>query len=238
MKPHLVALGGGLAIALAGAPVACNSILGIGAAQPEPDGGGVEVNPYTLSCDNYCSVIGANCARSPTEDDTEYLSTAVCASICPQMERVPTDSGIVDPSEPTPMTNTLNCRIWHANAAQGGAAEAHTHCPHAGPLGGNMCGGDPCLDFCDLDLAFCTGDAAAYGSVDECLNDCRPDAGADGGYPGYPYNVNANDPEVADLATAGNSLNCRMYHLENFLFTGLPVHCSHTSLSGNGICTN
>jgi hypothetical protein len=225
----------GIAIPLVSVVLACNSLLGIEAAQPEPGDASTQASSYTLSCENYCSVISANCTQSPTEDDTEYLSVDVCATICPEFERVATDSGIVDPNEPTPMTNTLNCRIWHANAAQGGPAEAHTHCPHSGPLGGNMCGSDPCTEFCNLDLALCTGDAAAYTSIQDCVNSCEPDAG---GYMGYPYNINPNDPEVTDLATMGNTLNCRMYHLENFLFTGLPIHCSHTSLSGNGVCVN
>jgi len=242
VKRRLFAVAAGVALPLVSALLACNSLLGIGAAQPEPDDAsdeaGDQVSSYTLSCANYCSVINTNCTPSPTVDNTEYLSADVCATICPEFERVATPDGIVDPNEPTPMTNTLNCRIWHANAAQGGSVEAHTHCPHAGPLGGNMCGSDPCIEFCNLDLAFCTGDAAAYGSIGDCMNACEPDGGADGGYMGYPYNINPADPEVTDLASAGNTLNCRMYHLENFLFTGLSVHCSHTSLSGNGVCVN
>jgi hypothetical protein len=225
-----------IAAPLGGAVLACNTILGINPAQPEPSEGGVQGNPYALSCDNYCSVVNSNCTRfSMTADDTEYLSTNVCGAICPQFERVPTGNDQVDPNEPTPMTNTLNCRIWHANAAQGGPPESHTHCPHAGPLGGNMCGSDPCREFCTLDLAFCRGDASAYDSVEDCVNACEPDAG---GYAGYPYNIDPNDPEVTDLTASGNTLNCRMYHLENFLLTGLEVHCTHTSVSGNGVCVN
>jgi hypothetical protein len=236
VKRHLFGAGAAVAFSVAGAIGGCNSILSIQPAQLEPASGdgGVQVNPYTLSCANYCNVIDTNCTNSPTEDDTEYLSSAVCSTICPQFESVVTEGGIVDPNEPTPMTNTLNCRIWHANAAQGGLAEAHTHCPHSGPLGGRMCGSDPCQEFCILDLAFCTGDASAYDSVGDCLNACEPD----GGYMGYPYNIDPGDPEVTDLTTSGNTLNCRMYHLENFLYTGLPIHCSHTSLSGNGLCVN
>lgn len=236
--------------------LACNGILGISEAKLEPaeagpleagsgdagtpdagDGGtdGGSFNSYLLDCATYCRVIGSNCKVVGTQSDTEYLSDQVCNMICPQFERVPTPSGAVDPGEPTPMTDTLNCRIWHANAAQGGPAESHTHCPHAGPLGGNMCGMSPCQVFCNLDLTFCTGDAAAYGSIAECVSACAPDGG-DGG---FPYNINPGDPEVTDLvSTGGNTLNCRMYHLENFLLTGQAIHCSHTSQSGGGVCVN
>jgi hypothetical protein len=89
-----------------------------------------------------------------------------------------------------------------------------------------------------MDVDFCTGAAAAYASYNDCLAACRPDAG----YAGYPYMQNVADPEVTDLApqfqAGSNTLNCRLYHLENFLRTGDPVHCSHTSLSGNGVCTS
>lgn len=231
--------------------LACNGVLGITEAKLEPaegglveagsaeagDGGGGDAGSlasYVLDCPTYCRVIGGNCTVVGTQTDTEYLSDQVCNTICPQFERAPTAGGSVDPNEPTPMTDTLNCRIWHANAAQGGLAESHTHCPHAGPLGGNMCGMNPCQVFCNLDLAFCTGDAAAYGSMDECMSACAPDAG-DGG---FPYNVKVSDPAVTDLAQSGNTLNCRMYHLENFLLTGSAIHCSHTSQSGNGVCVN
>jgi hypothetical protein len=234
---RIASLGVAGLVGLAGALFACNSVLGINEASPEPaeSGGG---NSYTLDCNTYCNVSGNNCKQSSTQDDREYLSPDVCATLCPLFERVPTASGTVDPNEPTPTTDTLNCRIWHANAAQGGPTEAHTHCPHSGPLGGKMCGSTPCQDFCNLDLAFCTGDAAAYGSLAECVNACEPDGGSPdaGGYAGFPYNVNPADPEVSDLAVSGNTLNCRMYHLENFLFTGLALHCSHTSQSGGGVC--
>jgi hypothetical protein len=246
-------------LATGGLLLACNGLLGITEAKLEPaeagqheagsaeggagdagaaDGAGVEAGPfssYVLDCATYCRVIGSNCRVVGTQSDTEYLSDQVCNAICPLFERAPTASGSVDPNEPTPMTDTLNCRIWHANAAQGGPAENHTHCPHAGPLGGNMCGMDPCQAFCNLDLALCTGDAAAYGSVAECLSACEPDGG-DGG---FAYKVNPNDPEVTDLvSTGGNTLNCRMYHLENYLLTGQAIHCSHTSQGGNGVCVN
>jgi hypothetical protein len=258
-----VALSGGLVLA-------CNSILGIDAAQevagdasgdaspheagpPAGDGAAeaspaqeeASVNPYTLSCSNYCNLMSENCVDEGVNQNQEYLSNDVCTTICGQYESTDFDveGGIVDPGQPTPMSNTLNCRIWHANAA---ATDPHVHCPHAGPLGGDMCedmtggSGSPCYEFCTLDLAFCTGDAAAYDGVQDCLNACLPDAGAPdaeaGAYPGYVYNINSADPEVIDLAASGDTLNCRMYHLENFLFTGESVHCSHTSLSGGGVC--
>jgi hypothetical protein len=246
-------------VAAGGIAAGCNSVFGIneaqlfteGGAKPDSEAnevygdGGVDDaalafdgNPYQLSCVTYCAVIQQTCTQVGTTSNQEYLSPEVCNDICPLFESTATPNGAVDPNSPFPTTDTLNCRIWHVNAARGGPSEAHVHCPHAGPLGGTICGSDPCIDFCTMDLAFCTGDAAAYTSMNDCLNACRPDAGPDGGYPGFPYNVNHMDPEVVDLAATGNTLNCRMYHLENYLNTDNDVHCSHTSQSGGGVCVN
>jgi hypothetical protein len=211
---------------------ACNSVLGISAAQPEPGDAASTANSYTLSCANYCDLMAANCVASGTQDNTEYLSQTVCSQICPQFESTPVPGNVVPENVSSPpMTPDLDCRIWHANAA---GLDPHTHCPHAGPLGGKMCGSDPCVEFCALDLAFCQGDAAAYPSLSNCMSACEPD----GGYAGYNY---MNDPanfEVSDLDMSGDTLNCRMYHLENFIYTGDPVHCMHSSQSGGGVCVD
>jgi hypothetical protein len=229
------------ALVLPGLLLACNAILGINEASLAPADAGPEVQAsanasYALDCDAYCSVIGANCQASSLGDDTEYLSAGVCRAMCAIFESTATEGGVVDPNTEPPPADTLNCRVWHANAA---AHSPHTHCPHSGPLGANLCDdvaqGGACKAFCTLNVAFCTGDAAAYTSYGDCLNACLPDAG---GYAGFPYQVSPTDREVRDLQTSGNTLNCRMYHLENFLFTNAAVHCSHTTPSGNGVCSS
>jgi hypothetical protein len=221
--------------ALGATQVACNGILGIDVATPEPDGGKVTPS-YDVTCANYCNLVQAACNANQTltqGDNTEYLSPDVCMRFCGLMDA--SAEMISAAADPLP-DDTLNCRVWHANAAL--LSMPHFHCPHAGPLGGGVCDNnqDPCLTFCRMDLALCTGENAAYTSVQDCLNACESDAG----YAGYPYKLNATDTEVSDLANLqmSNTLNCRMYHLENFVFTGQPIHCSHTSLSGNGICVN
>jgi hypothetical protein len=227
------------AVFLGAMQVACNSILGIDPATAEPDAGqpdGSVTPSYVVSCSNYCNLIQAACNSAQAleqGDNTEYLSNDVCMQICAQMDA---SAEVISPSVDPQLDDTLNCRVWHANAAL--QSTPHYHCPHAGPLGGRMCdtNGDPCPTFCRMDLAICTGENAAYASMQDCLDACEPDAGS--GYPGYDYELNASDNEVSDLANfeATNTLNCRMYHLENFLFTGQAVHCSHTSLNGNGTC--
>ncbi len=250
MRPILFVVGSGaIVLACLGATAfGCNSVLGIDSASPEPvDAGpggkadtGAFQTSYTLSCSNYCTLMSEACGpTSAAGDNTEYLGAdgSVCNTICPNSE--PTGEVLDPATEPTP-DNTLNCRVWHANAALIG--DPHIHCAHAGPLGGDMCdpnASDPCTPFCTLDLALCTGANQVYASVADCLAACRPD----GGYGGFPYNLNTTDTEITDLATqfqsGSNTLNCRMYHLENAVFFGDPgTHCPHTSAGGGGICVD
>jgi hypothetical protein len=224
---------------------ACNALLGISPASLAPDsgagdGGVSKLSSYAVDCNNYCQLMAQNCTVTATGSNLEYLQAPddagrVCMSMCNEFEvTAETTTAAVEPSA----ANTLNCRVWHANAA--GLGDPHLHCPHSGPLGGNLCanGGDPCEPFCRMDVDFCTGDAAAYASLDDCLVACRPNP--DAGTSGFPYRVSVLDPEVTDLAvqfqSASNTLNCRLYHLENFLRTGDPVHCTHTTKSGGGVC--
>ncbi len=230
--------------------VSCNGILGISEAALEPpDAGPGQLSPeasseseaalYALTCSNYCSLIESNCTvTSQDGDNTEYLSAdggSICETMCNEFEV--TDEVTSAGQEPSG-ADTLNCRVWHTNAARLG--DPHTHCPHAGPLGGMLCGTDPCEPFCRMDVDFCTGQNAQYTSYEDCLSACRPDP--DSGVGGYPYELSVVDTEVSDLAAqyqaGSNTLNCRMYHLQNFLRTGEAIHCTHTSRSGNGVCVS
>jgi len=220
---------------------ACNAVLGIDEATQAPAEAGspTVASLYAINCDNYCSLMSTYCTASSQGDNTEYLGSdgGVCRTLCNDLE---VSGEMISPAAEPMETNTLNCRVWHANAARL-SMDPHTHCPHAGPLGGTVCdnAGDPCEPFCRMDVDFCTGHNAAYTGYDDCLSACRPNA--DAGYGGYPYEVNVGDPEVSDLAAqfqGSNTLNCRLYHLENFLRTGDAVHCTHTSRTGNGVCVS
>lgn len=234
-------------LASGAALVACNGVLGIDKATLETDGGGdsgkVAVTEggtgdggtgptvdYHLRCDNYCNIMAAEC----TGANGEYPNTgSVCQTICAQ---IPLDEAAVmadgtidpnfDPSTDAATAPTLNCRLWHANFAIV-ENDPRTHCPHAGPLGGNLCG-DACQEFCALDTTFCSGDFAAYASMTDCLNACQPDAG----YGGYVYKPADLEAMGVAASTTGNTLACRMYHLEAAIDPngeGKGFHCPHTS---------
>jgi hypothetical protein len=253
---RIVFFAGASAVALGCcALLACNSIFGIDSATLEPavGTGNSEAGPptnYEVTCDNYCNLVTTACGSTDMYGtNLEYLlglaagsDAGVCAAICPFFE----PGGPADPNAGAPSTDTLSCRVWHANAALEAAfrpnqqEETHYHCPHAGPLGGTFCnpmGTDPCTPFCTLDMQIC-GTMAYPGGMDDCLSACRgSDAGADGGTSGFVYLEQADVYAVSDLAySTGNTLNCRMYHLENAVLISAAVHCPHTSESGGGVC--
>jgi hypothetical protein len=228
---------GAAVLALGCALGGCNSILGIDRAtlitsNDAGDAGAITAS-YDLTCDNYCGLIRRVCTQAPDggSDNTEYLSDDTCQSFCQKFEV--TGESVTSATPPGP-NDTLNCRLWYLNQAIT-MNDPHDDCPKAGPLGGTVCNGqNPCSTFCRLDLDFCTGDAAAYPSYDECIADCEPDAG----YPGFPY-ITGPDPDDTDLASGyrgASTLNCRIYHLENYFLLGDTTHCAHTSASGGFIC--
>ena len=188
-----------------------------------------------LNCANYCALMAAECTGSAAE----YFATnpEVCQSICPHFRSFNSppytidDSLVIplgmadDPSQSDAAADSLNCRLWHVNFAISQSAPI-LHCPHAGPLGGYKCGIDPCATFCEIEVAACK-DVPQYDSGADCLNACRADAG----YAGFPY-LAGQEGGVATVM-GGNTLDCRMYHVEAALKNdpneGPAFHCPHTA---------
>lgn len=138
-----------------------------------------------------------------TAQHGEYLTMDVCMSICAQMDLVGPNPG-----------DTIPCRFTHAQAAATG--DPTVECPQAGPLGFPGCQPQQCHDFCILDLALCLDAGAPYATVNDCLTQCGT----------YPYSLDAGDT----ANTSGNTLNCRIYHLESAYLGGgnVTTHCPHT----------
>ena len=184
---------------------ACNAVLGFGEANVDPSITTTSSQTEPLTCDSYCTAIMANC----TGDYQEYLNTNICTAMCAYFEL-----GILNQH----MDDSLACRLYHAESAKESPA---VHCRHAGPSGGGHCGDMPCNAFCLLDTSFCTGALSAYDGGDMgCRAECAK----------YPYLM---DPGVPDLLGSGNTLNCRMWHLESAFDPGNPAakstHCPHTA---------
>ncbi|HSO37072.1 MAG TPA: hypothetical protein VLT33_31320 [Labilithrix sp.] len=196
--------GGALLTAFALAALACNAALGIDEATLDPSLATSQSQAQPLNCDTYCSTIMQNCSGV----NQEYLNADVCKVMCGHFEL-----GI--PNDQT--EDSLTCRIWHANSA---AVSPSVHCKHAGPTGGGHCGTQPCNAYCLLDVALCNGALSAYdGGETACRTECAK----------YTY---ITDPNTPDLIADGNTLNCRLYHLESAYDPSSPAakttHCPHT----------
>ncbi|MDP9150595.1 MAG: hypothetical protein M3O36_11735 [Myxococcota bacterium] len=197
--------------------LACNSVLGIDPAAldpdagPSPDGqsavgdsGAGPQAPEPLTCNHYCDVVMQNCQGT----NLEYLTRDICMGICPVFEL---GTRIDDTAN-----DTLGCRLWHANSA---SLEPDVHCRHAGPVGGDRCGG-LCPAFCNIDTAYCSGANTAYdGGLTVCEGACAA----------YPY---VTGLDAGDLGSEnGDTLNCRLWHLESAFAPGAAAfHCPHTAL--------
>lgn len=178
-----------------------------GSEAAKPDAGGQDAAAdavATLDCKSYCGSIGAAC----TGDNQQYLDEPTCEKMCAIL---PVGTA-ADKSG-----NTLGCRVYHAGAASAGAMAAATHCDHAGPYGGGVCG-DVCANFCALYEAECG--MTSYGSA--CASKCASFMTLDAGLL---------------QTTAGNNLNCREYHLENaFAFDAGGGHCDHAGAMPMAAC--
>jgi hypothetical protein len=219
MNRWLIFLGTSGLVAAAAGLVACNGLLGIGAASLESEDAGVDASG-TLSCANYCNLIDKNCAW--TSNHPEFLSVEACMQVCP----------VFDPGNGIGPTNddTLGCRIHYAQLA---AKDPEANCAAAGALGGGVCGKSACVDFCGIDIAYCSAapvNTPAYSSTTDCLSSCE-----DGG---YPYLHPDAGGELFN-AESGNTLNCRTWHLNNAFNGGMlaTLHCPHTE-KVSAVCHN
>lgn len=172
-----------------------------GATDDSPTGG------EALSCSDYCAMIGAHC----TMGHAQYFAGAdngmtPCMNACASFE-------LGAAGETT--RNTLGCRTYHADAAEGDPA---THCEHAGPGGAGVCGND-CDGFCTIALATCPSQFADMGA---CMSTCASFT---------------DDTAYNATVMSGNNLACRLYHLTAAANSDADaaIHCPHIA-AGSPVC--
>jgi hypothetical protein len=159
---------------------------------------GICVPATSPKCTDYCNTIQAACATAYQQ----YPSVIECLHSCAPLPRTDAVS-----------TNTIKCRLSHAQAAQLVPVDPYTHCPHAGPAGDAVCGGN-CESFCTLAAAACPTVYSQFSP--DCITACN-------GFAMARY----FEPMGA---AGGNTFACRMYHLT--LATVDPVsHCSHIAVA-------
>ena len=178
--------------------------------------GGETVAPDTTepgvpSCEVYCEKISAAC----TGANAQYKDAKACNSYCSTWAKLPAGKAEAQDG------NSVGCRMYHASVAATSEALAKTHCPHAGPTGGGVCG-TWCENYCALAMGNCTGDNAIYKDAAECATACGT----------------LSDKGVVGDST-GDSLQCRIYHLGvagSDGDTSAKTHCAHGGKDGGGVC--
>ncbi len=165
-------------------------------------------------CDNYCALSARNC----TDTHELYASEAVCTAACANFNAT-APVGITD-------GNSVQCRIYHLQVAGSDPPDSSgVHCPHGSEDGGGVCS-DPeptCANYCAAVTDACTGENAAYGSEQACLDYC---------------NTFGQLPEGTAGATDGNSIACRLYHagVAATSDANAAIHCPHAGPTGGDVC--
>ncbi|MCA9542453.1 MAG: hypothetical protein KC620_26330, partial [Myxococcales bacterium] len=111
--------------------------------------------------------------------------------------------------------NNVQCRIYHGNLPALG--DPDLHCPHGSLTGGDVCG-SYCEVYCDMVERNCDAQAV-FPDRYSCMASCEA----------FPTD---GDP----VATAGNSVQCRIYHGGYPASQDPALHCPHTSTGGGGVC--
>jgi hypothetical protein len=158
-------------------------------------------------CTEYCDLVMAGCEG----ENAVYYRHDACMAVCRTM-----DIGDLDEAG---MTDTLACRLFHADFVDTDPAE----CVVAGPSGGGVCG-DECETYCKFYERVCH----PQGSLNPpaCVEKCRGLRAA------RTFDVEAQG--------SGDTLECRIIHTCNA--TQNPdVHCPHATLippSAGGPCSD
>lgn len=157
------------------------------------------------TCAEYCTSITAAC----TGANQQYADMAACMTYCNGVGWAAGTGGAT-------MGNTLACRIYHAGAASDSMPDVH--CPHAGPLGGDVCG-TACENYCRNTTAHCSGANQIWANEAACMTACAmfPTTGA-----------------VTD--TGGDTVWCRAYHASTPAAGAPNDHCPHADVDGTEVC--
>jgi hypothetical protein len=162
-------------------------------------------------CAQYCALMSEHCLG----DAAQYRDDAQCLKICRALPVGELDDDRV---------NTASCRRRYAGKARYLAgAELTTNCRYAGPGGDGRCGSN-CEGLCSVTMAACrleVSDPYYYESLDTCLLDCE-------GLPAAAYGYG--------LTSAGNSLECRLFHASSAMMNDADEHCEHAL--GITLCTD
>lgn len=165
----------------------CNAIFGWDEAQLDQDADVTSEQPLASeSCQRYCDSMMSGCL----DEQLEYRSGAVCLEMCMNL------SNAVAPGD---NYNPIACRSSYARRV---SEEPEVYCRAAGLLSGEACGEDICAAFCVQALAVCADVASPpFSDFADCRAACTED---------FYY----NDTVGMLSQPFGNTLNCRIFHLQ------------------------
>lgn len=210
LEPSVLGEGGERAVTARGGSPAGPSGGSLGDAGEPPEGGAAGAPARGDVCEQYCDLMGEHCVG----DALQYRDDAQCLKICRAFP-----VGALDDDR----VNTASCRRRYAGKIRYLAGpELVTACGYAGPGGDGRCGSN-CEGFCTIAMAACRPEVTEpyfYESFDDCLLDCE-------GLPSSRYQYGA--------ISAGNSLECRLFHASSAIMGDADEHCEHTL--GIALCT-
>lgn len=213
---------------------ACASVLGIEDAICDPEidsacvpngsagGGNEDAGPVVFTslddlCEEYCDLMGETCTSEVGAQ--QYETVAACQVICTRGLQLGA------PGDRSEGNDTAYCRYESAQSA-GTFGEVEFDCAASG-LGAEGSCGPVCEVYCDLLANVCSeveavDDVAIIHDYDACLSECEA----------LPRTEEPFDFEVS----TGNTLECRMWHVQAAFGPASDLHCQHAT--GSAPCTD
>jgi cysteine-rich repeat protein len=168
----------------------------------------------TQTCENYCSIMEANCSET-------YESTEACIATC---EGFSTEGTEGDASG-----NTIQCRIYHGGVA---AEDADLHCPHAGPDGALVCV-DTLTDSGDADASIEAGQSYSLLVSPEARTLYRFETICEDDTVLYLYQTIDGERVLVDENDDGGESNCSLLYI--YLEAGATYEVNVTGFGGRAV---
>lgn len=209
--------------------VGCAAILGVNEAECDPE------------FDHACGEQDVITEPAPTTEDEETTApvdaptlTEACAEYCElvieacdEIPQFKTEAGCMTVCEAMyhlsedgeASGNTVECRMQAADNALNFSDGIEDNCVSAGPLG-PACGG-ACNNYCEQIERYCPEE---FEKMTDCIDECRDVPRAD-----VPY---------TDGFPSGNTLECRIYHVQLAVVQqpNRLTHCGHAA--GRELCVD
>lgn len=155
-------------------------------------------------CPDYCTTVATVCGGKT--ETKQYIDDATCRAMCATIRQ--NAAGAKD---------TIACRVAaKSNVGEVDASDVKLLASACGDMGpySPLCAGSACTAWCRIALTTCTDMNQQYKTQAECETACN---GFNGGMTDF---VNVT------TTTQGNTLTCRLYHLEA-ASVGPDLHCPH-----------